>query len=117
MINIKANVVAALKGDAELVALLGGQRIYFQVAPNAAEFPRITYYEQDNRPALYGDCQELGSEIVMVVDVWSKGSTGAIAAAVDRIMAGIGFVREFAGDLYEPDTGVFHKHMRYSILR
>lgn len=117
MINLKPDVVSALKNDATLTGLLGGPRIYFQVAPNPDEFPRITYYEQDNRPALYGDTQELGSEITFVVDIWAKASTTAIADAVNRVMVGLGFVREFAGDLYEQDTGVFHKHMRYRILR
>jgi len=117
MINLKPNVVSALKNDTTLTGLLGGPRIYFQVAPNADEFPRITYYEQDNRPALYGDSQELGSELIFVVDVWSKASTTAIADAVNGVMASLGFMREFAGDLYEEDTGVFHKNMRYTILR
>ncbi len=117
MINLKPDVVSALKNDAELVGLLGGPRIYFEAAPNADEFPRITYYEQDNRPALWGDDRELGSEITFIVDVWAKASTTAIASAVDRVMAGLGFVREFAGDLYEQDTQVYHKAMRYRILR
>jgi len=117
VINLKPDVVAALKNDATLVGLLGGPRIYFQVAPNADEFPRITYYEQDNRPALHGDSRELGSEVTFVIDIWAKASTSAIADAVDRIMTGLGFVREFAGDLYEQDTGVYHKNMRYRILR
>lgn len=117
MINLKPDVVLALKNDAELVSLLGGPRIYFQVAPNPDEFPRVTYYEQDNRPSLWGDNRELGSEITFVVDIWAKASTTAIADAVDRVMASLGFVREFAGDLYEQDTQVYHKAMRYRILR
>lgn len=117
MINLKTNVVSALKNDTTLTGLLGGPRIYFQLASNADEFPRITYYEQDNRATLYGDSQEIGSEITFVIDIWAKASTTAIADAVNRVMVGLGFVREFAGDLYEQDTGVFHKNMRYRILR
>lgn len=116
MINIKPDVVTALKTDAILAGLVG-DRIYFYYPPVEAAYPCISYYELDNRPALYGDNQELASEITFVIDIWAKASTTAIADAVNRIMTGLGFVREFAGDLYEQDTGVFHKHMRYRILR
>ena len=115
MINIKPTVVAALKADATLTGLLGGQRVYFQVSPNADEYPRITYYELDNSGALFADDVEQASEIVIMVDVWSKTSTSAIAQAVDNVMTGLGFEREAAPDLYENDTKVHHKAIRYGI--
>ena len=112
MKNIKATVVSTLKADTTLKGLVS-DRVIFMSLPDEPEFPCITYYEQNNSPALVGDGKELTSESVMVIDVWSKGSTTAIAQAVDNIMAGLHFVREFAGDLYETDTGVYHKSMRY----
>lgn len=112
MIVLKSTIYSALKNDPTLSSLIGG-RVIFHGPPDEPELPCITYYEQNNSPALVGDGRELTSESVMVIDVWSKGSTTAIAQAVDSVMAGLNFVREFAGDLYESDTGVYHKSMRY----
>jgi hypothetical protein len=112
--NIKTTVVSALKADTTLKGFVS-DRVIFMSLPDEPEFPCITYYEQNNSPALVGDGKELTSESVMVIDVWSKGSTTAIAQAVDSVMAGLNFRREFAGDLYESDTGVYHKSMRYRI--
>ena len=112
MKNIKTTVVSTLKADTTLKGLVS-DRVIFMSLPNEPEFPCITYYEQNNSPALVGDGKELTSESIMVIDVWAKGSTTAIAQAVDDVMAGLRFVREFAGDLYENDTGVYHKSLRY----
>lgn len=112
MKNIKTTVVSTLKADTTIKGLVS-DRVIFMSLPDEPEFPCITYYEQNNSPALVGDGKELTSESVMVIDVWSKGSTTVIAQAVDNVMASLRFVREFSGDLYETDTGVYHKSMRY----
>ena len=112
MKDLKSTVLSALKNDPTLSSLIDG-RVIFMSLPDEPEFPCITYYEQNNSPALVGDGKELTSESVMAIDVWSKGSTTAIAQAVDSVMAGLNFRREFAGDLQESDTGVYHKSMRY----
>ncbi len=117
MISIKPDVVTALTNDILLTGLLGGKRVYFCVAPNAAEFPRITYYELSNAVARGADDQEELAKISIVIDIWSKVSTTAIANRVDAVMTSIGFSREFAGDLYEPDDQIHHKHMRYKIIK
>ena len=112
MINIKTTVVSTLKADTTLKGLVS-DRVIFYALPDSPVFPSITYYEQNNAPALVGDGNELTSESVMVIDIWATGSTTAIAQAVDSVMAGLNFRREFAGDLQESDTGVYHKSMRY----
>ncbi len=112
MINLKTTVVSALKDDPTLSSLIG-DRVIFMELPDSPTFPCITYREENNAPALVGDGKELTSESVMVIDIWSKGSTTAIAQAVDDVMVGLNFRREFAGDLYEKDTGVYHTSMRY----
>ncbi|WP_334111255.1 DUF3168 domain-containing protein [Thermodesulfitimonas autotrophica] len=118
MINVKPDVVAALKADATLAGLVGN-RIYFHYPPVEAAYPCISYYELNNRPfyPFYSAGQTLAAEIILVVDVWAKGSTSAIADAVNKVMEGLQFMREFACDLYEVDTGVYHKTMRYRILK
>ncbi|MFZ5688674.1 MAG: DUF3168 domain-containing protein [Bacillota bacterium] len=117
MINLKPTVYAALKNDPTLTGLLGGPRIYFQCPPDPAEFPRITYYEADNKDFPFADELEASTEIIIVIDIWAKGSTSAIAQAVDNIMTSHGFYREFTTDLYETTTNVHHRPMRYRKLK
>lgn len=112
MIDLKPTVYIALKNDPTLSSLIAG-RVIFLALPDGPVFPCITYYEQNNAPALKGDERELTSESVFIIDVWSKGNTTAIAQAVDAVMTDLRFNREFAADLYESDTGVYHKSMRY----
>lgn len=114
MKNIKTTVVSTLKADTAIKGYVS-DRVIFYALPDSPVFPCITYYEQNNSPALVGDGKELTSESVIVIDIWATGSTTAIAQAVDSVMASLYFVREFAGDLYETDTGVYHKSMRYRI--
>lgn len=117
MINLKPEVYSALVNNQALVSLLGGPRVYQMVAPNADEFPRITFFELTNFDSAFADDQAFVTEIHIQIDIWNKGSTSAIAAEVDRTMKSIGFKREASADLYEEDTKIFHKAMRYSTNR
>lgn len=118
MINLKYDVISALKNDPTLNNLLGGPRVYFREPPDNSTFPQITYYEADNREFPFGDELETVTEIVMVIDVWNTGSTSAIAQAVDNVMSGLGFYREYSSDLgYDTVAKVHRKHMRYRKLK
>jgi len=117
MIDVKPEILGTLKNNPALTTFLGGQRIYQLVAPNADEFPRITFFEMSNFGSQYADDTESASEILVQVDVWSKGSTSKIAPEVDRTMKQIGFKRTSTADLYEDDTKIFHKAMRYTTTR
>lgn len=115
MVNVKPELVAALKGDAQIISLLGGPFVYFQYPEDETQYPRITYYELDNKGFIYADNEEKASQIYIMVDIWSKESTSALASAVNIVMKSLGYVREFAADLFETDTKVFHKPMRFRI--
>lgn len=116
MIDLKPTIYSALKNDSELSTLIS-DRVFFMQVPTTVKIedgPCITYYEQNNLPVYFADNHEQASELIFVVDVWSKGNTTAIAQEVDRIMKSLGFVRAVAIDLYEQDTGVHHKSMRFT---
>lgn len=113
MIDLKPAILKALESNQALVSLLGGKRIYQLVAPKAEEFPRITFFELNNRGERYADDVELSSDVRIQMDVWSKGNTSRLSEEVDKTMKALGFQRYFATDLYEDDTKVFHKAMRY----
>lgn len=118
MQSIKTAVMTALQTSTALTTLLGsGKRIFFQDPDdeNKPKFPRITYFEVDNFGNLFADDQEVGSEILYQVDLWSKASTTAIAKEVDTIMIGLDFIRQSSQDLYETDTKIFHKAMTYML--
>ncbi|MED0672036.1 DUF3168 domain-containing protein [Aneurinibacillus aneurinilyticus] len=117
MINIKPKIVQALESNQALVSLLGGKRIYQLVAPNPDEFPRITFFEMDNVDDRFADDEAISSEIRIQIDIWSKKSTPNIADEVDKTMKSLGFRRTASADLYEEDTKVFHKGMRYKTIQ
>lgn len=111
--DIKTKIRTALLNNTALVSLLGGERIYQLAAPNATEFPRITFYEVTNRDAAFADDMPIMADVIVQIDVWSKGSTSAIAGEVDETMKTQGWSRTSAADLFEDDTKVYHKAMRF----
>ncbi len=112
MQNIKTTVLTALQTATALSTLTG---FYFQYPPDFTDLPLLTYFEVDNIGNLYADDQEIGSEIVFQIDLWSQASLSSYALAVDDIMTGLGFARITSQDLYEVDTKIYHKVMRYRI--
>lgn len=117
MKNQKPDVVSALTTNPTLVSLIGG-RVDYQYPDDNSVYPLITYREADNRDFPFGDDLEGASEIVMVIDVWNKdASTSDIAVAVDAVMSGLGFFREFSADLFERTDNLIQKTMRFRKLK
>lgn len=113
MINIKPEVLAALEANTDLVDLLEGPNIYQLKAPEGLE-KYITLFELTNFDSAWADGAAITSEVHLQVDVWVKGaSTSAIAAEVDKTMKLLEFKRTSSTDLYENDTGIYHKALRY----
>lgn len=117
MITMKSAIRTALTSDTTITDKLGGPRIYAVKAPNADEYPRITFFEITNFDANHADDAAYSSRMLYQVDVWSKENPDQIAVEVDRIMKSIGFVRTGGADLYEDDTQVFHRALRYGIVK
>lgn len=116
--NVKTLVRSALLANSDLLALLGDDKdghvpIYQLAAGDTSKYPRITFFEVDNRDRDFADDQSIASLVVVQIDIWSKGSTSAIAGEVDKTMKALGFTRSSATDFYEEDTKVFHKAMRF----
>lgn len=129
MQNIKSTVLSALQTAATIyttvvqppfsmfhaspLATLKG--IYFFHPPDFTNLPALSYFEVDNIGNLYADDTEAGSEIVFQIDLWGKTSLSEYALAVDDVMTGLDFNRISSPDLYEKDTKIYHKSMRYRI--
>lgn len=119
MVNLKPVVFEALINSTELAQQLGtGTRIHFQypLGFDDNNLPCITYKEEDNVGELFADDEELGANISFIIDVWGKQSISAIIIKVNEIMNGLGFYRVKSQDLYENDTQIYHKAMRFITL-
>ena len=113
MKSLNTAVYTALTGDLTTSAIVTG-RIYYMHPPDFNTLPSISYFEIENAGNLFADDVEVGSEIMIQVDLWSKTSNTALAIAVDDVMVGVGFVRMSGGsDYYETETRIYHKVMRY----
>ena len=113
MINVKPEVLAALEENTDLLALLGGPHIYQLKAPEGLD-KYITLFELTNFDSAWADGTAFVAEVHLQVDVWVKAaSTSPIAAEVDKTMKALGFKRTGSADLYEDDTKIFHKALRY----
>ena len=64
-------VFSALTGNAPLIALLSGERVYDAV-PARAEFPYVTFAQTSERDWSTGS--EEGSEHILTLHVWSRGA-------------------------------------------
>lgn len=115
--DLKAQLRSALIANADLVSLVGedrdGNPKIQMVASYADDYPRVSYFEVTNFDSDFSDDNSFASEVVMQIDVWHKESTSAISGEVDKTMKQLGYTRSSAQDLYEDDTGVHHKALRY----
>jgi len=66
---LQQSIFAALTGDAALVNLLGGPRVYDDV-PVRAEFPFVTFAQSSERDWSTGT--EAGEEHIYTLHVWSR---------------------------------------------
>lgn len=107
MINIKPQILNLLKET--------GTEVTYFFPQSFAKVPIISYYELSNRTLVKSDGVEYSSEIHIEVDVWAKSSSEVsdIAIKVDDLMLSKGFYRAMAMDLYDQETKIHHKTMRY----
>lgn len=113
MLNIKPTLYNALSADAALVAMVTGG-IFADRNPDGGTYPALTYSEISNVPILNADNAEEISRSTIQISVLTDGaSTTAIAERVNVIMLGLGFMRQFAGDLMDGNIKI--KALRYTI--
>lgn len=114
MQSIKSAVLTALQTNTALSTLYG-QKFYFQYPPEFLNLPVGSYFEMNNAGNLFADNQEIGSEIIFQIDLWGNSSLTSYALGVDSSMTSLDFTRISSLDLYEPDTKIYHKAMRYRL--
>lgn len=98
----------------EVLNLLADKEAYFLHALNPT--PPYLEYEIINEYGVeYTEGGEDFSEYLTQVDIFSKGNYYEIEKEVKKAMGQAGFNRDTAADLYEGDTGLYHKAIRFSI--
>lgn len=82
--------------------------------------PYITWMQEDSNNSLSGDDDLIGYADYYDFDIYSKGDYTKIIERVKEILKEHGFVWQVSrssADMYEPDTGYYHKTLNFAILR
>lgn len=92
--------------------------VHYFYPPIDGELPCVSWYEAENRHHSQADTLEYLTEVAFVVDVWSRSAVknSELAQTIDNAMSAAGFRRAFSHDLFEPETKIHHKTMRYRAL-
>ena len=92
-----------------------GATVWYFYPRSWIRLPAISWRESGNRELAQADGREHLAALTYSVDVWAAGPAEAaeLAAKVDAAMSGMRFRRDYAEDLFESGTGIFHRSMRY----
>ncbi|MDT0163820.1 hypothetical protein [Bacillus sp. AG4(2022)] len=74
----------------------------------------VTFFEYNQNGALYADDAEQKTSHSIQVDIWSKEDYTQIYQSVKAALLNIGFRRIFETELYENDTEIYHKVLRFN---
>lgn len=109
--NIKAFLRSVLI-DPEIVNLTADKTVYFLHANNA-NAPYVEYEIIDEYGEEFAENKEIATVYLVQVDIFSKGDYTNLENKTKEKMISAGFSRSMAADLYEEDTGLYHKAMRF----
>ena len=124
--SIFAEIRNTLKNDSTIQTLLGGEYVYVAHVSQTNQIPSITLTgstERCKKRPGYNTDLHRDNESVVQVDVWSKKSvleTLNIANRCDTILVTdsvggtYGWQKISDSDIFEDDTRLYHKAMRYS---
>ncbi len=73
----------------------------------------ITFFTYLDRPEQHADDGEIATGYYVQIDIWSKSDYTEIAKEVHQSMLTANFTKLNFYDLYESDTRVYHKVMRF----
>ena len=108
MINLKPQILKKLKEISDV-------EVSYFYPQNWAKLPAISYYEMDNSVASKAEDEEYSSNISIQIDIWAKSSSkcSELAILVNEKMEDLEFERRLALDLFENETKIYHKTMRF----
>lgn len=75
--------------------------------------PYITYFYYNENGIAFADDTEIQTGYYLQVDIWTKGDFTELYNQVKKLMTDAGFKRTYATELYESDTKIKHKVVRF----
>jgi hypothetical protein len=92
-----------------------GTHVDYQFPSDARQIPSISWYESANSVKARADNAEYLTDVAYVIDLWgaTPEANATLALSVDTRLAALGLERTFSIDMYEQETQVHHKSMRY----
>lgn len=83
---------------------------------NGKESTYITFFNYLEQGEQYADNEEKETGYYIQLDLWSKNDYTELAHNIKDYMKAAGFIRTSAADLFESDTKIYHKVMRFFYL-
>lgn len=111
--NIKQFVRQVLS-DNEVLSLTADKKVYFLHASTPIT-PYIEYEIYDEYGEEWAENKEIATNYYIQVDIFSNGDYTQLENKIKEKMINAGFIRGMCADLYEVDTHLFHKAMRFFI--
>ena len=73
----------------------------------------ITFSEYLEQGEVFSDNEEIVTGHYIQIDVWSKGNLSKLVDQVKALLKKAGFIRKTEHGLYEPDTQIYHRVIRF----
>ncbi|NRT88529.1 prohead protease [Clostridium beijerinckii] len=113
MVNIKKFIKDTLS-NSEILNLTADKKVYF-IHANGPTAPYIEYEIFDENGEEWAENKEIATNFYLQVDIFSKTDYTDLENKIKEKMTNAGFMRSTSADLYENDTQLFHKAMRFFI--
>lgn len=111
MFNIKSFLRQTLS-DPEVINLTADKKVYFLHASNP-KTPYVEYEIYDEFGEEWAENIEVATSYYVQVDIFSYEDYTEIENKVKEKMISADFQRTMAADMYEEDTKLYHKAMRF----
>ncbi|MCD3217882.1 prohead protease [Clostridium botulinum C] len=112
--NIRNYLLKTLKNE-EVLELLPDKKVYFLHANDEHKFPYVEYEIINEYGENYAESEEINTTYIVQVDIFSKDSYSKLEKTIKKHMLNAGFNRDMCADLFEKDTKLYHKAMRFNI--
>ncbi len=112
--NIKKYLKDVLSNK-EIIDILPDKKVYFLHANNPNKSLYLEYEIINEYGVEYSEGKEDFTTYIVQVDIFSTGDYTQLEIIVKKVMMQNGFERDMAADLYEKETGLYHKAMRFNI--
>lgn len=113
-IDAKKYVLNTLN-DKEIINLLPDKKVYFLHSINPNKKLYVEYEIYDSWGIYYTENAEKYRNYMVQVDIFSTDNYSAVEKTIREKMIQSGFNRGKEADLFEKDTKLYHKAMRFSI--